>query len=228
MDQEFPSTFFCLSAETNCRETLWCLTRFGYRKIICLRGLCHDFLSKLLRLALPKNLVGEPFCVSQTFWSRRLLWERGWQGGREGVSKLSVEFCFVTSIEKFRTGDTLVLLLFRVSKNVRCKGEGIRIFRQNFCLCAKNFRRRKPLVCHLFRIPKSSMLERTVTIFCRNFFLSRSIEKLRRGALLCVSKSLVSKTFMEKSGRRRREGGNVKVIRPSFLSQCRKNSQGTL
>ena len=36
-------------------------------------------------LALPKNLVGEPFCVSQTFWYRKFYGkEEGREGGREG------------------------------------------------------------------------------------------------------------------------------------------------
>ena len=36
--------------------------------------------------------------------------------------------------------------------------------------------------------------------------LSRSTEKLRRGTLLCFTKFLVSKKFVDKRGGRRREG----------------------
>ena len=32
-------------------------------------------------LTVPKNFVGEPFCVSQSFWYRNKLWIRG--GGRK-------------------------------------------------------------------------------------------------------------------------------------------------
>ena len=65
-----------------------------------LEGLCHDFVSKFFRLALPKNLVGEPFCVSQIFWSRSVLWKRGGGGGgREGISRFSVEI-FLSPVSK--------------------------------------------------------------------------------------------------------------------------------
>ena len=40
--QDFPWKFFCLSAEKFRRGTLQCFTNFGYRKILCFRGLCHD------------------------------------------------------------------------------------------------------------------------------------------------------------------------------------------
>ena len=43
-------------------------------------------------------------------------------------------------------------------------------------------------------------------IFCQNF-LSRIIEKLRRGNFLCFTKFLVSKSFMEK-----KEGGRTEVV----------------
>ena len=46
--------------------------------------------------------------------------------------------------------------------------------------------------------------------------LSRCIEKLRRGTLLCFTNFPVSINFMEKRGRRR-EGGNIKIFRPSFF-----------
>ena len=39
--------------------TLLCVTNFGYRKILCFRELCHDFLSKYFFLTLSKNFVGE-------------------------------------------------------------------------------------------------------------------------------------------------------------------------
>ena len=33
----------------------------GIEKILCLRELCHDFVSKFFRLTVPKNFVEEPF-----------------------------------------------------------------------------------------------------------------------------------------------------------------------
>ncbi len=43
-------------------------------------GVNHDFLPKVLTLTVAKNFVGEPFCVSQIFWYRKMLWMR-WRGG---------------------------------------------------------------------------------------------------------------------------------------------------
>ena len=37
--------FISHSAEKFRKATLWVVTNFGYRKILCFRGLCHDFLS---------------------------------------------------------------------------------------------------------------------------------------------------------------------------------------
>ena len=45
------------------RETLYGVTNFGCRKIVCFRGLCHDFPSKNLFLTVPKHFVKEPFCA---------------------------------------------------------------------------------------------------------------------------------------------------------------------
>ena len=36
---------------------------FGYRQNLCLRGLCHDFPSKIFVLTVPKHFVEEPFCA---------------------------------------------------------------------------------------------------------------------------------------------------------------------
>ena len=43
---DFPSNFFCLSAEKNCSEPFSVSLIWGFRKILCLRGLCHDYVSK--------------------------------------------------------------------------------------------------------------------------------------------------------------------------------------
>ena len=72
----------------------------------------------------------------ENFMERR---RGGSEGVREGGSiKIFRRIFFVTSAEKFRRGETLVLLLSRVSKNVSCQREGIRIFRQKYLsLCQK-------------------------------------------------------------------------------------------
>ena len=58
----------------------------------------HDFLSKLFCLTVPKNFVGEPFCVSQSFLYRKKFMDKrggggGGGGGREYHNILSKIFC---------------------------------------------------------------------------------------------------------------------------------------
>ena len=62
--------FMSHSAEKFSRGTLQCVTNFGYRKILCFRELCHDFVSNFFCLTVPKNFIGETFCacVSEKFW----------------------------------------------------------------------------------------------------------------------------------------------------------------
>ena len=67
--QDFPSKFFCLTVPKYIVGEPLCFTNFGYRKILCFRGLCHDFLSKFFCLKVTKrNFVEELFCcVFQKF-----------------------------------------------------------------------------------------------------------------------------------------------------------------
>ena len=55
--------FLSDSAEKFRSGTLQCVINFGYRNILCFRGLCNDFLSKNFCLTVPKHFVGEPFCA---------------------------------------------------------------------------------------------------------------------------------------------------------------------
>ena len=72
-------------------------------------------------------------------------------------------------------------------------------------------------MCHYFRISKSFMLERAMSRLSVEIFLSRIIKTLRRGTLLCFTNFLVSNFFMEKRGRRRRKGVNIKIFRSNFF-----------
>ena len=47
-----------------CRWILQYVPIFGYQKSFCLIRSCQDYPSKLLTLTVPRNFVGEPFCVS--------------------------------------------------------------------------------------------------------------------------------------------------------------------
>ena len=55
--------FLSLSAEKFCSETFQCVSNFVYRKILCFRELCHDFVLKFFCLTVPKNFIREPFCA---------------------------------------------------------------------------------------------------------------------------------------------------------------------
>ena len=72
----------------------------------------HDFLSEIFCLTVPKSFVGEPFCASENFRYRKFIRIRG---GREGVSRFSVDYFLCHSTEKLRRGT----LLFCVSENFR-------------------------------------------------------------------------------------------------------------
>ena len=56
--------FLSHSAEKFRWGTLQCVTNFWYRKILCFRELCHDSLSKIFCLTVPKNFVKDPFSMS--------------------------------------------------------------------------------------------------------------------------------------------------------------------
>ena len=53
--------FFSHSSEKIRRGTLQGVTDFGYRKVSCFRGLCHDFPSKFFCRTVPKLFEEEPF-----------------------------------------------------------------------------------------------------------------------------------------------------------------------
>ena len=65
-------------------------------------------------------------------------------------------------------------------------------------------------------------VERAMSRFSVKNFMSSIIEKFRWVILLCFTKILLWKVFMEKRGRRR-EGGSRFFVKV-FLSQCRKKS----
>ena len=64
------------------------------------------FRRKNFCITVPEHFVGEPFCVSENFWYRKILWIRR---EREGVSQFSVEKLLAHSTEKLRRGTLLCL-----------------------------------------------------------------------------------------------------------------------
>ena len=61
------SIVFVSQCRKFCGETLSVLDKLGHPKIFCIMGEFPDFPSKIFSLAVPKNFVGEPFCVSEMF-----------------------------------------------------------------------------------------------------------------------------------------------------------------
>ena len=57
--------------------TLLCFRNFLVQKKIWIRRECHVFPSKFFCPKLPKNIVGEPSCVSELIWYQNSLDNRG-------------------------------------------------------------------------------------------------------------------------------------------------------
>ena len=59
-----PLKIFCLTVPKNFVGQPFSVSLMsGMEKILCFRGLCHDFPSKFFCLRVPKNFVGETFCA---------------------------------------------------------------------------------------------------------------------------------------------------------------------
>ena len=72
---------------------------------------------------MPKNFVGEPFCVSKRFWYRKNLWI----GGEVGRSiTIFCQFFLSPSTEKLRRGTFLFYTIFQVPKYFMDKRLGVK------------------------------------------------------------------------------------------------------
>ena len=61
----FCRTFFVSQCRKILEEFFSVSFSFGYGKLSCIGSVCHDFLSNVFYLGVPKNFVGEPFCVKE-------------------------------------------------------------------------------------------------------------------------------------------------------------------
>ena len=79
----FSQKFLSQSAEKFRRGTLLRFRKFLVSKSVRDNrgGGYHDFPSKLFCLTVPNHFVEEPFCVSENFWYRKILWLRGVEAG---------------------------------------------------------------------------------------------------------------------------------------------------
>ena len=93
--------FLSDSAEKFRSGTPQCVINFGYRKILCFRGLCNDFLSKMFCLTVPKHFVAETLCA---VFQRKCSCEKVYGQEGVGVSSFSVNVFLSDSAGKFRSG----------------------------------------------------------------------------------------------------------------------------
>ena len=76
----FPSKTLLSHSTGKLRQgTLVCLTKFRVSKNFLQEGSSTIFCR--LCLTEPENFVGEPFCVAENFWYRKILWIRRGEGG---------------------------------------------------------------------------------------------------------------------------------------------------
>ena len=95
-----------------------------------LMGRYDDFPSKLSCLTVPKSFIEELLCCRKFLVSKSFMVKRG---GREGVSRLSVETFLFHCAEQFCGGTFLCFRKFLVSKKVKDKrGGGYYSFRRKF------------------------------------------------------------------------------------------------
>ena len=100
------------SADKLRRATLQGVTIFGYRKILCFRGLCHDFCRNFLSDNAEKFCRGTLLCcVSEKFRQRKSLWIRVRGKCPDSPAKISCP-----TVPKNFVGQPSVLHFFRLPK----------------------------------------------------------------------------------------------------------------
>ena len=67
MSHFFVGKYLSHSAENFRKEPFEVSEKLEYRKVLCIMGLCQDFPLKIFSFTVPRNFVGEPFCVSENF-----------------------------------------------------------------------------------------------------------------------------------------------------------------
>ena len=108
-----------LSTESFCRGSLLCFKRLRYRKLLRIRdGDIVTIFRHKFCLAVPKNFVRDPFCVSEIFEYRKYLWTRG------GTSRFFVQIVLSHSTETFCRKTFRCSRKILVSKNVSYKRGG--------------------------------------------------------------------------------------------------------
>ena len=132
----FVENFLSHSTEKIYWGKIRCIRKFRVSNFFCMKRGYHDFLSKIFCLTVPKNFVGEPFCVSKKFWYRKLPCIGG---GHHGF----VENFWSHRTQKLRKGFFLCFRNFLAWKKIMDKRWGVSQFSfGNFSFpSAKKFRR---------------------------------------------------------------------------------------
>ena len=78
-------------------------------------------------------------------------------------------------------------------------------------------------MCHYFRVSNKLVLQRVMSRFFVEFFLSHSAEKFRRGILESFN-NLGYRKILWITGGGDEEEGSIKIFRRKFVLQCRKIS----
>ncbi len=184
----FFEVFLSHSAEKIRRGTLQGVTDFGYRKILCLGGLCHDFLSNFFVSQYQKTLQGNPsvLCFGKFLVAKKFM------DKREGeVSGFSIESFLSHSAEKICRGTLQGVTDFGYRK-VLCLGGLCHDFSSNFFVSQyRKTLQRNPSVLYFGKFLEAKKFmdkkEGEVSRFFFEVFLSHSAEKIRRGTLQGVT-----------------------------------------
>ena len=123
-------------AEIFRRGTLLCRREFRVsKKFLDKNGVGnHDTLSKSFCLTVPSSFIDEPFCVSEQFGLRKILWQ--WGKYHDFLSKV----CCLTIPKKIVSGTLLCPRKMRYRKFSGRRGGGsVMIFRQFFLSQCQNF-----------------------------------------------------------------------------------------
>ena len=181
----FVRSFLSQSAEKFRRGTLQCVTNFGYRKILCFRELCHDFLLNFFLSHSAEKFRRGPVCVSENFGYRKTLCL--WGEYHDFLWKI----CSLTVPKNFVDEPFFVSQSFWYRKSLWIRGEGgvSRFFVRSFLSQSAEKFRRGTLQCVTnFGYRKILCFRELCHDFLLNFFLSHSAEKFRRGPV-CVSEN---------------------------------------
>ena len=207
------------SAEKICRRILQCFTFFEYRKVLCIRGVCHDFLSKNFCLTILENLEVEPFCVSENFWHRIILWIRG---GGEYHDFPSETYC--RTVSKNFLAKPFCAVFHEIcgsDKNYGYVVEGREYYvflSMFFCFTLpKKFIREHFSVSFFWATIKISDQRGWSSRFLDEIVFSHSTKNFHRETLPRFRKILLLKLFMHKRGVSRFSVRNLLSHNPDYL-----------